>query len=235
MACARPSACPPGQACDLAGIGNCPRVVGPDIDFGAPTILRKRGNGKQVLLASQKAAVVYGLDPDHNGAVLWSRRLGAGSPLGGIEWGSAADATTIFAPVGDTLAPPDQARPGLTAIDMATGEERWHVPAPVIRCSWGAVGCLPGLQQAASAIPGVVFSGSLDGWLRAYDTRSGQLVWEIDTARDYATVNGVAAEGGSLDLGGATFADGMMFLNSGYGRLVGHPGNALLAFSVGGR
>jgi polyvinyl alcohol dehydrogenase (cytochrome) len=235
MACARPNACPPGENCDLAGKGNCPKVVGPDVDFGAATILQTLPGGRQILLASQKAGIVYGLDPDNHGAVLWSRRVGVGSPLGGVEWGSGADRTTIFAPVGDTLAPPDQAHPGLTAIDIATGAEHWHVPAPVIDCSWGKAGCLHGLQQAASVIPGVVFSGSLDGRLRAYDVAAGKLVWEFDTAKSYTTVNGVAAEGGSLDLGGAAFADGMMFINSGYGRLVGHPGNVLLAFSVDGR
>lgn len=235
MACARPGACPPGQNCDLAGKANCPKVVGPDVDFGAATILHTLPGGKQILIASQKSGVVYGLNPDDKGALLWSRRVGVGSPLGGVEWGSGADLTTVFAPVGDTLVPPDQAKPGLTAIDIATGAERWHVPAPIVACSWGTVGCLHGLQQAASVIPGVVFSGSLDGWLRAYDSGSGRLVWELDTAKSYSTVNGVAAEGGSLDLGGATFADGMMYLNSGYGRLVGHPGNVLLAFSVDGR
>ncbi|HZF16298.1 MAG TPA: PQQ-binding-like beta-propeller repeat protein [Steroidobacteraceae bacterium] len=235
MACARPGACAPGERCDLAGKANCPKVVGPDVDFGAATILRTLAGGQQVLIASQKSGVVYGLDPAQKGAILWSRRVGVGSPLGGIEWGSGADLTTVFAPVGDTLVPPDQARPGLTAIDIATGAERWHLPAPIVACSWGAVGCLHGLQQAASVIPGVVFAGSLDGWLRAYDSGSGQLIWELDTAKSYSTVNGVAAEGGSLDLGGATFADGTMYLNSGYGRLVGHPGNVLLAFSVDGR
>jgi len=235
MACARPNACPAGVNCDLAGKGNCPRVVGPDVDFGAATILHRLADGHPILLASQKAGIVYGLDPRNQGHVLWSRRVGVGSALGGIEWGSAVDEHTIYAPVGDTLAPPDKANPGLTAIDIATGSERWHVAAPVVACSWGAVGCLHGMQQAATVIPGAVFVGSLDGWLRAYRTGDGHLLWEFDTARNYASVNGVPAEGGSLDLGGAAIVDGMLYINSGYGRLVGHPGNALLAFSVDGK
>jgi polyvinyl alcohol dehydrogenase (cytochrome) len=105
----------------------------------------------------------------------------------------------------------------------------------VDRCSWTTQGCLNSLQQAASAIPGAVFSGSHDGWLRAYDADDGHLIWEIDTVRDYETVNGVAARGGSLDMGGPVFAGGMMFVNSGYGRLVGRPGNVLLAFSIDGK
>lgn len=235
MACARPNACPAGVNCDLAGKGNCPRIVGPDVDFGAATILRKLADGRPILLASQKAGIVYGLDPQNQGHVLWSRRVSVGSPLGGIEWGSAADEHTIYAPAGDTLAPPDKANPGLTAIDIATGNERWHVAAPVVACSWGPVGCLHGMQQAATVIPGAVFAGSLDGWLRAYRTGDGHLLWEFDTARNYPSVNGVPAEGGSLDLGGAVIVSGMLYINSGYGRLVGHPGNALLAFSVDGK
>ena len=235
MACARPRACAPGQPCDLGGVNNCPHSPGPDVDFGAGTLLRTLPNGRRVLVASQKSGIVYGLDPDHGGKLLWQTRVGAGSALGGIEWGSAASATTVFAPVSDTLTPPEQARPGLTALDLATGAVRWHVDSPKGKCSWTQQGCLNGLQQAASAIPGVVFSGSHDGWFRAFDADSGKLLWEIDTAQTYTTVNGVAATGGSLDMGGAVIVDGMLFLNSGYGRLVGRPGNVLLAFSLDGR
>jgi polyvinyl alcohol dehydrogenase (cytochrome) len=47
-------------------------------------------------------------------------------------------------------------------------------------------------------------------------------------------VNGVAGAGGSLDNGGATVAGGMVYVNSGYGRITGQPGNVLLAFGVDG-
>ena len=235
MACARPSACAPGQACDLSGVNNCPKKPGPDVDFGAGTLLRTLKNGKRVLVASQKSGMIFGLDPDHEGKLLWQTRVGVGSPLGGVEWGSAASPTTVFAPNSDALVPPAQAKPGLTALDLATGTPRWHVDAPVAHCNWSATNCLNSFQQAASAMPGLVFSGSHDGWFRAYDERDGRLIWEIDTAQPYTTVNGVPASGGSLDMGGAVVVDGMLFLNSGYGRLVGRPGNALLAFSIDGR
>jgi len=235
MACARPNACPTGQSCDLSGVNNCPRSPGPDVDFGAGTLLRTLKNGRRVLVASQKSGVVYGLDADRDGKLLWQTRVGVGSALGGVEWGSAASQTTVFAPNSDALVPRDQAQPSLTALDLATGAVRWRVPAPINRCSWTTQGCLNSLQQAASAIPGAVFSGSHDGWFRAYDADDGRLIWEIDTAQNYGTVNGVAASGGSLDMGGAVFADGMLFVNSGYGRLVGRPGNVLLAFSVDGK
>jgi polyvinyl alcohol dehydrogenase (cytochrome) len=49
--------------------------------------------------------------------------------------------------------------------------------------------------------------------------------------RDFETVNGVKARGGSLSATGPVLANGMMFVNSGYGTLGGMPGNVLLAFA----
>jgi len=80
-----------------------------------------------------------------------------------------------------------------------------------------------------------VFSGGLDGHLRAYATASGGIIWDVDTKRSYATVNGVSARGGSLDGPGAVVVDGMLYVNSGYGIFGGAPGNVLLAFSVDGQ
>ena len=84
-------------------------------------------------------------------------------------------------------------------------------------------------------ISGVVFSGSLDGHLRAYSTEEGKIIFDFDTAREYQTVNGVRATGGSLNGPGAVVAGGMLFVNSGYARLGSIPGNVLLAFSVDGK
>jgi len=50
--------------------------------------------------------------------------------------------------------------------------------------------------------------------------------------RDYETVNGVKAKGGSLDGPGAVVVDGMLYVNSGYSFIRHVPGNVLLAFSV---
>ena len=81
-------------------------------------------------------------------------------------------------------------------------------------------------------VPGVVLSGGVSGYLRAYATANGAMMWEIDTARDYATVNGVTAHGGAMDGPGPTIADGMLFVDSGYALWGGRPGNVVLAFSV---
>jgi polyvinyl alcohol dehydrogenase (cytochrome) len=81
-------------------------------------------------------------------------------------------------------------------------------------------------------IPGVLFAGSLDGHLRAYDTSNGAAIWDFDTRPEVATVDGIRAHGGSMNGSGPVVADGMVFTNSGYSRLPVMPGNLLLAFSV---
>jgi polyvinyl alcohol dehydrogenase (cytochrome) len=86
-----------------------------------------------------------------------------------------------------------------------------------------------------TAIPGITFSGSVDGHLRAYSTADGKIVWDFDTIQPYETVNGVAARGGSLDGPGPAIVGGMLFVNSGYPTAGGMPGNVLLAFSVDGQ
>ena len=94
--------------------------------------------------------------------------------------------------------------------------------------------CARGQPGAVTAIPGIVFSGALDGHLRAYDTSDGKIVWDFDTSPAIATVNGPPTEGGAIDAGGPTIANGMLYMNSGYGRW-GKPGRLLLAFSVDGK
>jgi polyvinyl alcohol dehydrogenase (cytochrome) len=81
-------------------------------------------------------------------------------------------------------------------------------------------------------IPGVVLSGTMDGWLRAYAAQDGKVLWEYNTARNFPTVNGVSANGGSMSNAGPTVVGGMLFVNSGYSHHGGIvPGNVLLAFS----
>ena len=78
-------------------------------------------------------------------------------------------------------------------------------------------------------MPGVVFSGGLDGHLRGYAADDGQVIYDIDTRGEYSTVNGVTAHGGSFDGPGAVIVGGMLYLNSGSGLSGGMPGNVLLA------
>jgi polyvinyl alcohol dehydrogenase (cytochrome) len=75
----------------------------------------------------------------------------------------------------------------------------------------------------------------MDGHLRAYSTADGKVIWDFDTARDFETVNGVKAHGGSMNATGPTIANGMLFVDSGYSQLTGMGGNVLLAFTVDGK
>ena len=68
--------------------------------------------------------------------------------------------------------------------------------------------------------------------IRAYSTADGRVLWSYDTIREFATVNGVAARGGSIDTGGPAIASGMVLTTSGNGTWGGQRGNVLLAFGV---
>ncbi len=222
--------------CRQPGQGNCPENAGPDYDFGSSPILRKLPNGKDILLAGNKAGILYGLDPDQQGKKVWETKLGAGTALGGIEWGFTADATNVYVPIADPFGPPDKRLPGIAAVKIATGEKLWFIPAPAAKCSWGTARCGNAQSSAATLMPGVVFSGASDGHLRAYATTDGKVVWDFDTAaQPYDAVNGKQAKGGTIDGGGAVIANGMLYVNSGYGRILGMAGNALLAYSVDGK
>jgi polyvinyl alcohol dehydrogenase (cytochrome) len=80
----------------------------------------------------------------------------------------------------------------------------------------------------------VVFLGSWDGHIRAYETKSGAVIWDFDTVRDFEAVNGVKARGGSINSMGPVVAGGMLYMTSGYSGTA-MPGNVLLAFSVDGK
>jgi polyvinyl alcohol dehydrogenase (cytochrome) len=250
-------------ACDIPGGANCPSPKGGDFDFGAPPILHALSSGRQVLLAGQKSGLVYGLDPD-TGKTLWTTRVGTGSALGGVEWGMAADDRRLYAANADFIplllaglraagkippsVPVPPAQPGLTALDPATGKVLWQTPAPQADCHYRgdrSHDFLPGVcfraQSAApSAMPGVVFSGTLDGWFRAYDAATGKILWAFSTtAATYDTVNGVKDQpGGGIDGMGPTIAGGMVYQVSGFkgsSNTGGNAVNVLLAFSVDGK
>jgi len=77
-----------------------------------------------------------------------------------------------------------------------------------------------------------VFSGSLDGHLRAYGTSDGKVIWDVDTAREFTTVNGVKAAGGSIDVGGPAIANGYVLTTSGNPTWGGKRGNVLIAYAL---
>jgi polyvinyl alcohol dehydrogenase (cytochrome) len=218
-------------SCSQPGKANCPETPDRDTDIGASPILRSLPGGKDVLLIGQKSGMVYGIDPDKRGEILWEVQIGKGGALGGVMWGMAADSTNVYVPLSDVMPGPAG---GLFALKIATGEKAWTVPPPPPGCK-GKAGCSAAQMAPATLLAGVVFSGSLDGHLRAYSTADGKVIWDLDTLRDFDTVNGVKAHGGSLNATGPTIAGGIMFVNSGYSQLTGMPGNVLLALTVDGK
>lgn len=209
-----------------AGNPNCPETNGPDLDFGSAPMLTRAG-GRDLIVIGQKSGVGYALDPDRDGVVVWQYRAGAGGVLGGIEWGAAADATHAYFAVSDITQP---APGGLHAVHLTSGERAWFAaPRPPL-CS--GRGCTAAQSAPVTAIAGAIFSGSMDGGLRAFSAADGSMLWEFDTNRDFSTVNGVAARGGSIGGAGPVVAGGRVFVSSGYGAFGGRPGNVLLAFGV---
>jgi polyvinyl alcohol dehydrogenase (cytochrome) len=196
---------------------NCPKDMGPDYDFGASPILRSLPNGHRLLIAGQKSGMVWAHDPDQKGAVVWKVQLPEKLALGEITFGGAADEQNAYFGVSSA---------GVAAVALTTGERKWLAPIK-------AAGPRLGIGAALSVIPGAVFGGGYDGMLRAFSTSDGELLWQFNMLRDFPTVNGVAAKGGSLGAPGPTIAGGMVFVGSGYifGER-GTPGNVLLAFGV---
>jgi polyvinyl alcohol dehydrogenase (cytochrome) len=225
---------------------NCPAEPGPDYDFGSSAILVTTSAGRELLLAGQKSGIVFALDPAKKGEIVWQTRVGRGGVNGGVQWGMATDGRQVYASVSDVLRsaqtdPFDTRRAkvdpreggGLTALRVADGSQIWHA-APVPCPANAASGCSPAQPGAVTGIPGVVFATSMDGHLRAHSAEDGRVLWDFDTARDFTTVNGVKAHGGSIDGPGAVVVNGMVFITSGYPRNGGIPGNVLLAFSADG-
>lgn len=224
-------------ACFSADKTNCPDDHGPDHDFGQSPILVIMRDGRRMLVIAQKSGVVHALDPEDGGKILWQTRIGKGGALGGSEWGSAADQDRVFVANSDvrfmrdgTMRLDSTQGGGLFGLDLASGKVAMEVPP--VACG-DRLQCSPALSAAVSLIPGVVFSGSVSGFLRAYAATDGKLLWEFDTARDFKAVNGVAAHGGAIDGPGPVIAGGMLYTNAGYGQWSGVAGNVLLAFEVG--
>ena len=205
----------------------CPAKQGPDHDFSASPMLTKKANGQDILVIQSKSGMAYGLDPDKQGAKVWEYRTSGGSGLGG-QWGGAVDGKLAYFGVNGTLS---QTPGGMRAVKIDTGAEVWS-KAPEAKLCGNGRGCSAAQGAAVTAVPGIVFSGSGDGGIRAYASDDGTIIWSFDTNKEFTTVNGVKANGAAMDGPGAAVVDGMLYINSGYGGLVGRPGNVLLAFGV---
>jgi polyvinyl alcohol dehydrogenase (cytochrome) len=156
-------------------IESCPKTKGPDFDFGSSPILVSLPGGQRVLVAGQKSGVVYALDPDNSGKVLWQMRVGEGGVNGGVQWGPAVDGNKVYVAVSDvanirhettikgqkmvtfTLDPSKCG--GLFALRLSTGEKVWQALPSKSACQ-DRPNCRPAQSSAVTAIPGAVFSGA---------------------------------------------------------------------------
>jgi polyvinyl alcohol dehydrogenase (cytochrome) len=255
------------NAACLNGGANCPEDAGGDFDFGASVIMAQLPGGGELLLAGQKSGDVYALNPDPataDGEVVWHAQVsnaGIGPNLaqsttnGGVHWGMALAGERLLVAAADPerVRPEYVPKPGLHALDLASGDVLWFQPVsrgcdipeenkPMIglqnmragkkieleeqyRCSF-----YYGLSAAVLATPELVFSAGLDGKLRAFDIATGELLWMTETARPFAADNGIDGHGGAIDVGGQVVAGDWLYVQSGYSMFGQLPGNMLLAF-----
>ncbi|HEY1305261.1 MAG TPA: PQQ-binding-like beta-propeller repeat protein [Vicinamibacterales bacterium] len=229
-------------SCRLPDQVNCTNKDAPDFDFSSPPILVALPNGRRALVAGQKSGMVHAIDPDRDGQVLWQHRVGKGGINGGVQWGSAADASNVYVALSDlgrivvpnsqaTVPDPEEGG-GMFALSLESGREVWQTPPP--HACRTRERCSPAQSAAVSAIPGVTFSGAIDGHLRAYSTTTGAILWDVDTVGPHPTINGVTGRGGSINVAGPAVSGGIVITNSGYVQN-GMPGNLLMAFTVDGK
>ena len=197
---------------------NCPPNAGPDHDFadGAHLLTVRGPNGKWRTLvgAGQKSGTYWMVDAV-TGQVVWSAAAGPGSPLGGIQWGTATDGKRVYAIESDFFRQPYQLPDGRTidyssivALDAATGEVVWQVPEPHAGLAQGAV----------TVANGVLYAGSVDGYMYAIDAATGRVLWET---RGEGTSNA-----------GPAVVNGTVFWGNGYVRVGGAPSQTFYAFAL---
>jgi polyvinyl alcohol dehydrogenase (cytochrome) len=200
--------------------GYCPGLADGsalDYDIGAtPNIFR--AGGRTMVGVGQKLGVYHAFDA-RTGKVVWRRQLGVPLPSGGIsgiQWGSSFDGRRLY--IATYYAGPGT----LFAVNPADGKVLWQKPHPADGCATGGAAqyptCAPAHAPAATSSPGLVWEGSNDGKLRAYSSRTGDVLWTYDTLRTFTGVNGIEGVGSSISGtgGGVVVSRGMVYVQSGY-------------------
>ncbi|MFK8013985.1 MAG: PQQ-binding-like beta-propeller repeat protein [Gammaproteobacteria bacterium] len=227
-------------ACMMDNNPNCPDENGPDYDQGSSPLLVTLDDGTQTIVAGHKSGHISGHNPAQSGKQLWRTKVGRGSIQGGVHFGMAAEGERVYMPINDMndthngdVHDVTRSQPGMHAINAATGEKLWSTVADNI-CTPDREFCDPGISAPATAVPGAVFAGHLDGRLRAYDGATGAVLWDYDTTQPTTGVNGMEGRGGGMSGAGPLVIDGHVVANSGYGLYFHEAGNVLLVFSVDG-
>jgi polyvinyl alcohol dehydrogenase (cytochrome) len=207
---------------DPPGTGNCPKNAGPDYDFGsAPnefSITTSAGT-KTIVGAGQKSGIYSAFDAD-TGDLLWAKKVGPGSTLGGMEWGSATDGQRIYVAISNfsRIKYTGGAAGSWSALDPKTGKILWQKPDPN-----------SSVDLAPMAVAnGVVYAGSMDATaghanMFALDAATGKTLWQFPSE-------------GSV-IAGAVIADGVVYWGSGYSNF-GAPykgAKKFYAFSIDGK
>lgn len=202
--------------------------------MGTSVIVHSSQDGKKskdILAVGQKWGFVYALDPDRGGKLVWKRRVGRGGALGGVMYGMADDGDALYVPISDLYVNPPHKPGDLVSLDPNDGAVRWRAKQPKPVCSWGDDDSCVGAQSAApTVIPGVVFTAAWDGFVRAHSSRSGDLIWQFDTGREFDAING-KARGGQIAAYPTQVIDGVIYVTSGASSQA-RPGNALLVFEA---
>lgn len=195
---------------------NFPEGTALDFDLGATANVFTAG-ARRLIGIGQKSGVYHVLDA-RTGEIVWQRQLGkpmVSGGLGGIQWGSSYDGRRLY--IATYIAEPG----ALFALDPATGKVLWKKASPARGCKTGGVApyakyCTPGHPQAVTSTPGLVWVGGIDGKVRAYSSRTGEIRWTADTMREVTGVNGAVGRGGALSAaGGPVVSNGMVYVQSG--------------------
>jgi polyvinyl alcohol dehydrogenase (cytochrome) len=207
-----------------------------DYDIGAtPNVFR--AGGRTLVGVGQKVGVYHAFDA-RTGEVVWRRQLGVPFPSGGIsgiQWGSSFDGKRLY--ISTYYAGPGT----MFAVNPADGRVLWQTPAPENGCTTGGAaqfpnaGCDRALPAASSVSPGLVWEGGVDGKFRAFDSKTGRIVWTYDAIRTFLGVNGIEGVGSAFagTGGGAVIANGMVYVQSGYvPEYSTEKGHVLLAFGL---
>jgi polyvinyl alcohol dehydrogenase (cytochrome) len=204
---------------DKPGTGNCPQGAGPDFDFGAgPNEFSIPGVG-QVIGSGQKSGAYSVFDAD-NGKLIWSRLVGPGSSLGGMEWGTATDGRRVYVAISNFNREKYKAgnAGSWAALNKVTGAIEWQIPDPNGTIDLGPM----------SVSNGVVFASSMtitkgDPGMFALDAATGKVLWKFDA--------------GSSVNAGAVVSGGVVYWGSGYAEVGAPftPNKKFYAFSIGGK
>ena len=213
---------------------NCPGNVGPDMDIGASILLTSSRDNQELLMVGQKSGMVYALNPDKAGEIVWQRRVGRGGKKGGVHWGMTADSDNLYVPVADIpedLDTSNEAMPGLHALALSDGQYKWYKSSKPV-CEEKEFKCYSSYSAAVSSTIDMVIAGSMNGNIEIFSSNDGSEIWSYETAKPFETINNVSANGGSIDSDGPVVAGEHLITTSGYDIYGQITGNVLLVFTL---